>query len=117
MRHSRIGHEVRTSPRVAAEEVVWQKIALESVARDTRGDEVAWRVCSAARYRKDVVQRGEIILEPNRTVDTPPATIAKSRALECALVLRGQYEWMGVGAPARDVALRTWEHHAVAGPS
>ena len=89
MRRARVGHEVRAGPREAGEEFLRERIALESVAGDAGGHEVARRVGATVGDGDDMVEGGDFVVEPHGAVDAAAATIAEGGALERALVLRG----------------------------
>ena len=98
MRRARVGHEVRAGPWESGEEFLRERVALESVAGDAGGDEVAGSVRTTVGDGHHVVEGGELVVEPHGAVDAAAATVAEGGALERALVLRSEDERVE-GAP------------------
>jgi len=82
---SRVPHEVRTRPRVPSEELVREHIALETITRGARRDQVAGSVWPSLRDRVYVIERRDVERQRNGAVDAASAAIAHGSVLECTL--------------------------------
>src|SRR5690349_15649956 len=85
MHRARVANEVRAGPGVPAEELVWEHVALEPVARCACRDEVAGRVRASLRDRVHVIERRDVERQRNGAVDAAAAAIAHGSVLEGAL--------------------------------
>jgi len=82
---SRVAHEVRTRPRVPSEELVREHIALETITRGARRDQVAGSVWPSLRDRVYVIERRDVERQRNGAVDAASAAIAHGSVLERTL--------------------------------
>ena len=93
-----MGDEVLSRPRVAGEELGWQQVALEAIARATRQHDVAGRMGAAVGERVHVIERRQVELESRAAVDAATTTVAHGRSLERSL----QVAWRNLLEPAAD---------------
>jgi hypothetical protein len=77
----RIDEEVLPRPRVPAEELVGQQIALQPIAPPARHHEVAECMGPAVRQRMHVVERREREIQRRRAIHAAFTAVAESRAL------------------------------------
>jgi hypothetical protein len=75
-----VSHEVRPSPGMAREEVKWEHIAFEAIARAAGRDEVARVVRPATGQRHHMIECGGALIETRRTVDAPLAAVTQGGA-------------------------------------
>ena len=115
MRRARVGHEVRTGPREPGEELLREGVALEPVTGAAGSDEVAGSVRTTAGNGNDMVERGELVVEPHGAVHATAATVAEGSVLERALVLRSEDE--GVEGAPDGAARGTGKVRVVSGPT
>jgi hypothetical protein len=80
-----VADEIRAGPRVPAEELVWQHVALEAIARGTCCNQVAWRVGATLRDRVHVIERRDVERQWDGAVDAASTAIAHGSVLEGAL--------------------------------
>ena len=88
MHSPRIAYEIRSGPRVPAEELVRKHIAFEPVARRAGGDEVARRVRASLGHGVHVIERRDVERQWNGAVDAASAAIAHGSVLERTLDAR-----------------------------
>lgn len=75
-----VAHEVRAGPREAGEELEWQQVALEAIARSAGRHEVAGIVCPAARCGHDMIERRRALIERHGAIHAA-LTAVTQRAL------------------------------------
>ena len=85
MHSPRIAYEIRSGPRVPAEELVRKHVAFEPVARRAGGDEVARRVRASLGHGVHVIERRDVERERNRAVDAAATAVTHGSVLECPL--------------------------------
>jgi len=85
MHSAGVPNEVRTGPRVAAEKLVRQHVALEPIARGAGGDQVARCMRASLRHGVYVIERRDVEREWNRAVDAASAAVTHGSVLECPL--------------------------------
>ena len=85
MHGSSVAYEVRARPRISPEELVWEHIALETITRGARRDQVARSMGPSLRDRVYVIQRRDVERQRNGAVDAASAAIAHGSVLERAL--------------------------------
>jgi hypothetical protein len=82
---SSVAYEVRARPRISPEELVWEHIALETVTRGARRDQVARSMGPSLRDRVYVIQRRDVERQGNGAVDAASAAIAHGSVFERTL--------------------------------
>ena len=75
-----VAHKIRSRPGMAREEVEWEHIAFEAIARAAGRDQVARVVCAAAGQRHDVIEGGRAMIESRGAVHAALPTVAQRRA-------------------------------------
>lgn len=75
MHRSGVSHEIRPRPGMAREEVEWEHIAFEPIARAAGRDQVARVVRPATGQRHHMIECGGALIETRRTVDAPLAAV------------------------------------------
>jgi hypothetical protein len=77
-----VSHKIRPRPGMAREEVEWEHIAFEAIARTAGRDQVARIVRSAAGQGHDVVEGGRAMIESRGAVHAALPTVAQRRAAQ-----------------------------------
>ena len=85
MHGSSVAYEVRASPRISPEELVWEHIALETITRGARRYQVTRSMGPSVRDRVYVIQRRDVERQRNGAVDAASAAIAHGSVLERTL--------------------------------
>ena len=85
MHGSSVAYEVRARPRISPEELVWEHIALETVTRGARRDQVARSMGPSLRDRVYVIQRRDVERQGNGAVDAASAAVTHGSVLESTL--------------------------------
>ena len=80
-----VTNEVCSGPRVAAEKLVRQHVALEPITRGAGGDEVARGMRASLRHGVHVIERRDVERERNRAVDAAATAVTHGSVLECPL--------------------------------
>ena len=75
-----VSHEIRPRPGMAREEVEWEHIAFEAIARAAGRDQVARVVRPATGQRHHMIECSGVLIETHRTVHTPLAALTQGGA-------------------------------------
>ena len=89
MHGASVVNEVHSGPREPREELVRKEITFQAITPRAGEDQVARHVSAAARERMYVVQRRQIELEPNRTVDAATSAVAHGGSFDGSLLMSG----------------------------
>ena len=111
MNHPGVHQEIHPGQRIPHEEIVRQHVALQTVTRSARGNEVAVRGDAAPRARVHVIDGRMIVLQPGAAVHTAPAAVAHYGALERSLEI--DVAKVGMPTPAEKSARRTGKADAM----
>jgi hypothetical protein len=84
---SGVVYEVAPRPWIAQEELGWQHIRLEPVARGAGHDDVARCVRTPLGQWVDVVECGALVAERSGAVDAAASTVSQGRELDRPLLL------------------------------
>ena len=109
MHGARVPDKVCAGPRISAEKLVWQHVALQPVAWGACGNEVASRVRTSLRDRVNVIERRDVERQWNGAVDAASAAIAHGSVLESTL----DADIVGVPRAAREAARCAGERDSV----
>jgi len=89
MHRASVVNEVHSRPRKAREELVGEQITFQAIAPRAGEDQVARHVSAAARERMHVVQRRQIELERDRTVDASTSAVTHRGPFDGSLLMSG----------------------------